>query len=210
MYRANKLFLLFLLSGAMFFSCDSNSYKTTESGLKYKFIEEGEGEVPAPGEVMIVNIAYKDGKDSVLFSSIEQGEPMPMPVDSTWKNDGSIFEIFKMVKKGDSIEVQTTFQKFFEKTVKQPMPDTVEAEGLITFNIGVADVMTMEDYRAHQMKQFEKQQQEAASRAVEQLKKDEVSIDEYLKENNISAQKSESGLRYVILEEGKGPEAEVG
>src|SRR5699024_4461824 len=112
--------------------------------------------------------------------------------------------------KGDSVQIKVSSGDFFAKTVKQPMPDTLEAESMITFDIGVEDVMNMEDFRAYQMKQFEKRQEEAAVRSEEQLKKDEEIIEQYVEENNITAQKTDSGLRYQILEEGKGPEAEKG
>lgn len=210
MHKGKQLLILVvLLAGGILSSCENNSYETTASGLKYKFIEKGEGEAPEAGEVMIMNMVYSD-KDTVLFSSIEQGEPMPMPIDSTWTDDGSIYEVFKMLKSGDSVEIQITADNFYTKTIKQPRPDSVEAESIITFNIGVEDIMPMDDFRAFQMKQFEKRQEKTAALAVEQLKKDKTTIEEYLKENNIEAEATESGLSYIILEEGNGPEAEQG
>lgn len=210
MHKGKQLLILVgLLAGGILSSCESNSYETTESGLKYKFIERGEGEAAEAGEVMIMNMEYKD-KDTLLFSSLEQGEPMPMPIDSTWTDDGSIYEIFKMLKTGDSVEIQITSENFYTKTIKQPRPDSVEAESIITFNIGVEDVMPMEDFRAYQMKQFEKRQEKEAALAVERLKTDKTVIADYLKENNIEAETTESGLSYIIIEEGKGPEAEKG
>lgn len=210
MLKIKQGFVTLLLVGSLLSACKNKDFKTTDSGLKYRFIEEGAGEMPEPGNVMVINMTYKDSNDSVLFSTEEHGEPMPMPVDSTWTSDGSIYEIFKMMKKGDSVEIQITAEDFFSKTVQQPMPETFEGSSVITFNIGIMDVMPMDDFRAYQMQQFEKRQEEAAARSVEQLKKDEALIDEYLKENNITAQKTASGLRYVILEEGNGPEAEEG
>lgn len=210
MLLINKPGLLLLAMAAIFSSCNNDEYKTTESGLKYKFVEEGEGPKPEPGEVMTVNMVYTNDKDSVMFSSLEQGMPIPMPVDSAWKDDGSIYEAFKMLKKGDSVQVEITAGNFFENTVKQPLPDTLKAESVITFNIGVEDVMSMEDYRAFQMEQFEKEQEKMAVRSTEQLKKDVEAIDQYLEENNIDAQSTESGLRYVITEKGSGEEADSG
>lgn len=210
MYKIKQFFVVAILATGLLSACNNKDYKTTESGLKYRFIEEGTGEKPEPGQVMILNMIYKDGRDTVLFSSIEHGEPMPMPVDSTWSDDGSIYEIFNMMKKGDSVEILITAQDFFTKTVKQPKPDTLDGKSIITFNIGLEDVMSMEDFRAYQMQQFEKRQEEAAERSKEQLKKDEQLIDDYLKENNLTAQKTESGLRYIILEDGKGPKAADG
>lgn len=209
MRKINKFFII-LFIGGLISSCESNSYKTTESGIKYKFIKEGEGEKAKPGEVMTLNMIYKDDKDSVIFSTLKQGEAMPMPVDSTWKDDGSIYEVFKLLKAGDSVEIQITAEGFFTKTVKQPKPDTLDANSIITFNIGVEEVMSMDSFRTYQMKQFEKRQEKAAAFAVEQLKKDKQAIEDYLEENNIEAQSTESGLRYVILEEGNGPQAAKG
>jgi len=209
MRKINKLFILMFLAGTIA-SCDSNEQKTTDSGIKYTFFTEGEGEAAKPGEVMIMNMIYKDAKDTVLFSTLEQGEPMPMPVDSAWKADGSIYEVFKMLKEGDSVEIEITAEGFYTKTARQPLPDTVDAKSIITFNIGVEEVMAMDSFRTYQMKQFEKRQEKAAIRAQEQLKKDKETIERYLKDNNIEAQSTESGLRYVILEEGKGPQAAKG
>lgn len=210
MYKIKQSFALLLLVGIFLSACKNKDFRTTDSGLKYRFIEEGSGEIPEAGHVMIINMTYKNDKDSVLFSTAEHGEPMPMPVDSTWTNDGSIYEIFKMMKKGDSVEIQITAEDFFSKTVRQPKPDTLDGKSIITFDIGIEDVMPMEDFRAYQMQQFEKRQEEAAAKSIEQLKEDEDLIDQYLKENNITAKKTDSGLRYVILEEGNGPEAEEG
>src|SRR5690606_27859091 len=131
--------------------------------------------------------------------------PMPMPVDSTWKDDGSIYEVFKLLKAGDSVEIQITAEGFYVRTARQPLPDSIDAQSLITFNIGVQEVMSMDSFRTYQMKLFEKQQEKAAARAIEQLAKDKEAIAAYLEENNIEAQETESGLRYAILEEGKGP-----
>lgn len=210
MYKIKQFFLVGILAVGLLSACNSNDYTTTESGLKYRFIKEGTGEKPTPGQVMLLNMAYKDGRDTVLFNSIEHGEPMPMPVDSLWSDDGSLYEILNKMKKGDSVEILITAQDFFVKTVMQPKPDTLDGKSIMTFNIGLEDVMSMEDFRAYQMQQFEKKQQESAVKAEEQLKKDEELIDNYLQENNLTAQKTESGLRYIILEEGTGPQAANG
>lgn len=210
MYQIKQFFWVGILAVGLLSACNSKDYKKTDSGLEYRFIKETTGEKPAAGQVMLLNMAYKDGRDTLIFSSIDHGEPMPMPVDSLWTDDGSLYEILRKMKKGDSVEVLITAQDFFVKTVMQPKPDTLDPKSIFTFNIGVADVMSMEDFRAYQMEQFEKSQKEAAARAEEQLKKDEQLIDDYLKENNLTAEKTASGLRYIILKEGNGPQAASG
>lgn len=203
--------LLLIAVAFIFSSCNNGEYTTTKSGLKYRIVSEGEGPKPEPGQVMTIHMVYKAEDDTAnMFSTLEQGMPIPMPVDSTWKEDGTIYEAFKMLKKGDSMQVQVTAANFFEKTVQQPVPDSLSAETLITFNLGVEDVMSMEEYRAFQMEQFQKEQEKMIERGKVQLEKDVKIIDQYLSDNNIKAESTESGLRYVVREEGTGVKADSG
>lgn len=209
MRKFNSFFIMMFLCG-LISACENGDSKTTDSGISYKYITKGEGATAKPGEVLLLNMVYKDAKDTVLFSTLEQGDPMPMPVDSTWKDDGSIYEVFRLLKEGDSMEIKISAEGFFIKTARQPLPDSVDAKSMFTFNVGVQEVMHMDSFRAYQMKIFEKRQEEAAVRAMEQLEKDKEIIANYLEENGIEAQSTESGLSYVVLEEGKGPQAARG
>lgn len=51
---------------------------------------------------------------------------------------------------------------------------------------------------------------EAPQNLNDQMKTDIAIIENYLKENNLEAQKTESGLHYIIVEEGKGAKAQNG
>ncbi len=55
-----------------------------------------------------------------------------------------------------------------------------------------------------------KQQEKARIQQEEQLAKDTVTIDAYLKEKNIVAKTTPSGLRYLITKPGKGPNVKPG
>ena len=209
MRKINSFFIIMFLCG-LISACGNGDSKTTDSGISYKYITKGKGASAKPGEVLLLNMVYKDSKDTVLFSTLEQGDPMPMPVDSTWKDDGSIYEVLRLLKAGDSMEIKISAEGFFIKTARQPLPDSVDANSMFTFNVGVQEVMHMDSFRAYQMKIFEKRQEEAAVRAMEQLETDKEIIANYLEENGIEAQTTESGLSYVVLEEGKGPQAAQG
>ena len=61
-----------------------------------------------------------------------------------------------------------------------------------------------------QQEQNRKQQEASEVQRKNQLANDIVIIDDYLKENKIKAEKSETGLRYTILKDGKGDKAKSG
>lgn len=192
-------------------SCDNNERKT-ESGLTYTVIEEGEGQAVEDGQFMLMNMLYKDETDSVWMDTSEKGIPVVVPKnDSVWRaSEGSIEQIFNELKKGDSVSFTISIQDFFSNTVKGDLPPNVNKEGTLTFYVGVDDVLNQEEVMAWQQEMMQKQQKKMQADAAGQLTKDVEAIEEYLKENGIDAQKTESGLFYVIKEEGQGEQATAG
>lgn len=213
MFNKIKSGLFLLLVTALFTqACDNkNEYKTTESGLKYRFINDVEGDKINEGDFLLMNISFYDEKDSLLFSSSEQPYPMPIQYqDSMWSQGGQLFEGLKLLTNGDSIEFQVSAEDFYVKTNQAAVPENINKDSDIKFNVGVVDVLDEEGFMAWQMEEFQKEQKRAAKNAEVQLAKDETIIEDYLKENNIKAQKTESGLRYVVSKEGKGETPEAG
>lgn len=205
MYNIKKLSYL-LLGGALTFSACNNEdkFETTDSGLEYKYIEKGEGETPEKGQILTLNMTYKDANDSVWFDSKKQGSPIPIQYNDSLPPDaGAIDEGFRMLRKGDSVVFKVNAQNLFDKTFKTAVPPGVDSTSVLTFNIGVVDVLSEEDYNSFLMKEHERKQAVA-------LKKDVEIIDNYLKDNNLEAQKTESGLRYIVEKEGTGKKPSPG
>lgn len=205
------LFLL-MAAGLITQACNNkNDYKTTESGLKYRFISDVKGDKLNEGDFLLLNISFYDEKDSLMFASSDQPYPMPLQYqDSLWRHYGQIFEAFKMLTKGDSIEFKVSAEDFYVKTNQSVVPPTIRKDSDIRFNVGVVDVLDEEGFMSWQMEEFQKEQDRAAKKAEVQLAKDEDIIEEYLKENNIVAKKTESGLRYVVSKEGTGEQPAAG
>jgi FKBP-type peptidyl-prolyl cis-trans isomerase FkpA len=212
MFKKIKSGLFLLLGVAVIASaCNSKDYETTSSGLKYKYIKDAKGEKLEEGKILIVNMAYYDDKDSVLFDSKNFPYPVSLPYqDSLWRQSGMIFEGFRMLKKGDSLEFQVPASDLFEKSFQAAVPPNIKSESLIRFNVGVVDILNEEEFMSWQMEQFQKEQQKAMEKAGKQMEEDGTIIDDHLKENNIAAQITESGLRYVIKQEGNGVKPEAG
>lgn len=76
--------------------------KTTDSGLQYKIIEEGTGEVPQPTDIVTVHYTGKLVDGTVFDSSVERGEPATFPLNGViqgWT------EGLQLIKEGGKAEL---------------------------------------------------------------------------------------------------------
>ena len=196
---------LVLLGTVLFFASCGESEVAATNGLKYTLLKAGEGEFAKNGEYIVVNMVYKDQNDSVWLSTADNGSSMPMLKDSTWASaEGSIYSIFADLKKGDSIKFSVSAKDLFAKTFKVPVPARVDSTATLTFNMGVEGIYDMEGIRAWQMEQQQKMMARQQEEAAGIKEKDLASIASYLEENNIDAETTESGISYVITQEGTG------
>ncbi len=72
--------------------------KTTPSGLQYKVITSGSGEMPVSGDTVIVHYTGKFIDGEIFDSSVRNGQPLTYPVDQFIKGWS---EGLKMMKVGD-------------------------------------------------------------------------------------------------------------
>jgi FKBP-type peptidyl-prolyl cis-trans isomerase FkpA len=191
----------------------NNKNDETASGLKYKIIKSGEGEKIQQGQIVTLNLSYGIG-DSTMFNSTEDPSMGAMAmqfVDSIWKDRGMIYEGIAMLKKGDSAEFIIPAKDFFFKSLgEMVMPEGFNETDNLVFYVGVANFYTEDEYKAYQIEMMEKMNQEAAGRAEAQVGIDIETIESYLKENNLTASSTESGLRYIITKPGSGARPEPG
>ena len=182
-----------MIAGAMIFAgCTSDTKSVvTKNGVEISYLSEGEGPAPASGDIITINMTYKDSKGNLLFDTKDNGGPAPLLFDtSRWQQAGLLYEAFKVVKVGDSITFDIPAANLFETTFRGQVPDSIDASSNISFVVGVVATQSAADYT--------RKQDEA------QLAIDVEIIDAYLSENNIEAITTESGLRYVITQEGQG------
>lgn len=189
----------------MLSSCDTgseNTFETTETGLQYSFVTEGDGPTPEMGQILLLHMTYTTESDSLLFSTENQGGPVPVAVDTS--SQGAIQEGFNMLQGGDSVIFKVNAEEVFVNTFNTQVPEFIDPQSNVIFNIGVKDVMSQEDFRAYQMEVMREEQEAMLAQQSEQMSIDSTKIVEYLEENNIDAQATESGLRYTIQNEGSG------
>lgn len=221
MKRTNKLktklnlFIIpvFFLGIILFGSACSNDkeFQTTDSGLTYKFIEKGEGDKAEEGEVYMINMMYSDENDSVIANSSFDGGMFPIRYEQeAWENGGMIYSAIGMMGKGDSAVFKIPATDFFVKSAGSSIPPGIDSASSLNFYIGVQDVISDAELETYQREQMAKQRAEMAKQSAAQMSEDSAKIEAYLDENNIDAQTTESGVRYVITEEGSGKKANPG
>ena len=186
------------------FSCQPEKFQVHKDGYQYMFIKKGNGKLPDDGDFVTYNMMYKTEKDSVLFETTEE-RPAVVPCNTQqWDNSGPLYKAFKIIRGGDSIIIKIPTKTLFAESFKAPIPPEFDPEGEITFCIGALKVMTEEEMQVESLKEREKYVEEFILANADKIDADVEIIETFLSDNNINAQSTKSGLRYVIDVEGTG------
>ena len=197
-----RYFNLFIIATIFFSSCTSNE-KELENGVSLKYFKNGSGDFVENGEIIMFNLLYYDNEGNEQFRS-QPNEPVLQQKDSLWENI-PFLNVISTLKEGDSVFFQLSLDQFLGFIPGANYPDSLGSE-LMSFYAGIEDIMTREEFENYQKEQYEKMKMNDD----QQLSIDLELIDNYLKENNIEAIKTESGLRYVVQKEGEGRNAAPG
>ena len=177
---------------------DEKGLKTTPNGLKYKYFVDKPGPTAQIGEIITVDMILKTDKDSVLRNTFKEGTPVTAMVQKP-PYKASLEEALTMLSVGDSAFFLLNADSLFEKSIKQPLPPFITKGSNLKFILKAKKISTQEEIK----KEHEMSQQK-------QIDQDEVLIKEYIAKNNLQAQRTSSGLYYVVKEKGAGQQAKQG
>lgn len=201
-----------LFAGAMT-SCKEKSqypgYEKNENGLYYRYHVQNEGGTPQMGDLM-----------EVFFSCVvnDTAEIIP-PTPNIFKLQealfkGDVFEAMSMLHKGDSasfiVNIDSTFRTFFNRS----LPEEFAPTDVMRFDIRMDDFYPESEYA----QRIALKVKEMTSERVAKMKADHPeetaqaaeALSQYLQKNNIVAEPTESGLFYVVSQEGNGEKPQVG
>ena len=174
----------------------TEGYKRTPKGLWYKIVIDAKKSKSSLGDIIKLSATYATQRDSILFSTYQQGMgPVQFTVAAPTFN-GDPMEGFAMLGEGDSAVFLMPVDSAFKS---QPMPPFVKKGEFFKIGVTVLSVMNKE--------QYEKQKAEEAQMQSLQESK---TIEEYLGKNNLHAQKTPSGLYYIIEKQGDGAKVVLG
>jgi len=227
-------FLTVMAVAAMTTSCNSVNYQKTKSGLLYKIISSNtKDSVAKTGDWLKVQFSNKIN-DSVLNTSYGKmpGYAQVVPVENI---SYDVPEIFPLLRKGDSAIIVLLIDSLMKKSANASLPPFMKKGDRLILSLKVLDVfrndslynvdrqLEMEKDRPRQMKEQEeqmakmmKEQQAQKIREEEEMEKSGeaakgiAAMEAFLKEKNITAQKTGKGTFVLIKEQGTGPMADSG
>lgn len=183
-------------------SCNSQSFKT-EAGTEVIYLTKGQGELPVDSLVCLFNIRYTTQEGKVIMEVDPQNLlPLKINPDNVGKQ-GELYEILSRLRTGDSVHFELVASELFSKSFQAEVPDSIPPESNIQFQVAFNSRITETDY--YEMIEEKRKKLDEA-----QLEIDVKILDKYLTDNQIEAQQTESGLRYVLLEEGTGKKPKEG
>lgn len=193
------LAILALLVGATILTSCKKTKVTEKDGIEYTYIKEGNEKAPN-GEYLLYNLQILTGSDSVIYSTIDQPFPGYLQANDSMPVSNGMDEIFLNLRKGDSIAFESNAKVIFGGNY----PPFMKEDDLVKVRLGAFEVMNEEAIQAYFEKVMAAEEVKREERAAERIVEEEKIIQDYLKEKGLEAQKTESGLYYVIEEEGTG------
>ena len=192
-------FLIFSISSFLFWSCSSPfpSYKSTKTGIFYKFEKIGEYQAKAKfNDYITVDITYKTLEDSLFFTAkrrFQIREP---------QYRGSIDECFTMLSVGDKASFILSSDKFFKHTLQRELPSFLQKSSFFIVEIEMLDFISEE--------QFVKEKKEFLAWIEDFSIYEKTKLSNFLSECTNDYQTTTQGLYKQIITEGEGPLVKMG
>ena len=202
--RAIGLVMAITLGVFIISSCNSlggdTEFKTTGSGLKYKFIVSNDSQaLPENGKILSLKMTY--GTEDTLFFNTDMSpdNTMKLPMlESAFPGD--FYEMMGMMHLGDSAVFYLNADSFFIKTAGYPKAPEFAADlDELLFNVKLEKIQTEEELKS----EMEQEANKMKDGETEKIKA-------YVEERNIDVEPTESGLYVVVTEKGNGPKPKVG
>jgi FKBP-type peptidyl-prolyl cis-trans isomerase len=195
-------FYLLAVTSLLFASC-STPFKKEKEGLQYKIISDGKGKTLKSGnffEIQIVQLYSGAGKDTVLFDSRNMANQI-VGMDSN-QIPPVYFKIFSQARKGDSIIVKQLTDSMMKGG---NTPEFMKKGAYMIAHYKVVNIFeTSESADSANKANMVLARAKDSVRAIEQLKKDDKAIAEYLSKNKITAVKAPQGTYVEIITPGEG------
>lgn len=179
-------------------SCSGNkTFQKTKDGVEYLIVKDEKGENAKIGDIIEYNMLVKIG-DSVMYDSrkMNDNKPVQMALQENPSANKAMdpTEVIKMMSAGDSAVVRVVLDSMARKIYTFAKPtDKLE------FQFAMVSIKSKEKFEA-----------EMKEKSAAQAGTDDKIITEYLTKNNITAQKTASGLYYVISKPGTGANVTAG
>ena len=208
--------ILALLASALIFTACKQETKlqTSDMGTRYTLFKTGSGEQVATGEYVYFHAAMRTEGDSVLFSTRDGVGEMPViqaapfeEADEQGPQVGPVEDVLRYMRLGDSAVIRVNIEQFPNK------PPGLEQDTVVFYDVVVMEIVneeTFEERRAEKDAEMEAMREVVRAREEDRKQFAEQVVDDYRAGKLDNVQETESGLKYIIHEEGTGARAQVG
>ena len=185
-------------------------YEKNQNGLYYQFFTQTEGQQPQVGELIDLAISCCVNDTLFIIPATENTMQVIEPLYA-----GDIFEGLAMMHKGDSaafiVNIDSTFATFF----RQPtLPEEFKPTDVLRFNVRIDDIYPESEFQLRQAAKARAAMEENIARMKSEHPEESAQaaqeLADYLAANKIEVEPTESGLYYVMTQEGNGEHPEVG
>ena len=210
--------ILALLASALIFTAcaqDAEKLQTSDMGTRYTLYKTGSGEQVATGEYVYFHAAMRTEGDSTLFSTRDGAGEMPViqaaPFDDTdtpaGAQVGPVEDVIRYMRLGDSAVIRVNIEEFPNK------PPGLEQDTVVFYDVVVMEILSEEEFEVRRAEMdAEREAVREVVRAREEDRKQyaEQIVADYRDGKLDNVQETASGLKYIIHEEGSGPQANAG
>jgi len=205
--------LIFFLGVSLIWSCgDTASKKMTKNGYEYQIYSDESGDKAQPGQYVYFDLDILNDQDSVLqtYRNNPQVPVVQIPLEGavTPGPANPLMDLLAMCSVGDSAGM------FLPKDSLPQLPTQFEGFPFFEYRVTVVDILDEDEYKA----KVEKEQKIAQESAVI-LQAREADVAEMIKSTIDKYNNNQLGndlkviegdLKYVLHEEGTGPQIEKG
>ncbi|WP_374951791.1 FKBP-type peptidyl-prolyl cis-trans isomerase [Mucilaginibacter sp.] len=185
----NTFFTIALIVLAVFSAVAQAGMQRTAKGALCQIISTNAGEKIKQNDVITFQAVQRTDKDSILFSTYTQGQPVKAQVHPS-ANIGDLMDVFPMMSVNDSAVVKVPVDSIF-KGHEEARPPFLAKGGNLIFNIKILKVQSLADAIAER------------NAGLEKLKiAEKTGADAYIKSNNLAVKTTASGLRYIVTKTG--------
>lgn len=192
----------------------TSGFKNLGDGLESKLLHAGAGtKSPVFQDAIELHLIQKIG-DSIVYNSYinNQGKPISIVLQPP-SVKGDLVNGLTTMKEGDSTLFRLPLDTMAIR-LNQPKPEWSKPGDYLSWTIKLVKIKTAEEVALEKKAQedaMRQQQEAAAANAKAQAATDDLLIAEYLKNKGVTNfKKTESGLYYVIHQEGTGEQPKSG
>ena len=168
-------------------------YTATENGLYYRFHTNNDGDTPVVGDLIDITLACSVNDTTPIIKPANRIMPLMKPQYYT-----DIMEGIAMMHKGDSASfIVNIDSSFYYAFGVRERPAEFTSKDIMRFDVKLKDFYPESEYKNKMIESMKANYPEETARAYAEMQ-------QYFADNGIEATPTESGLYYVMTEEGNG------